>query len=263
MRKLFVCAVLVMGIAFLGVTSALAATKDTVSASVSLTGTPMVEVTEANLTWSGVTLGVTGWKAGDTLLQVKYLLGTDPDTLKVNTAVVVYTDNANNVPGLVTADGKASIPLAWRIFNATDDATADELTVYEWVYHETDFADDPLTLDKNEGDINGNGKTGEDIYVSKLTDQSKKPDHPIYDLDGDGPKTGAYPCWLWMKDGPTVEAYAQVVNLLGIHHAESNDYIYNWGTWGGSPDYVAIAANFTKGTVNAYSTTIVFEMVSM
>lgn len=234
MKKLILSLVLVAGIVVCG--TAMASTpvtgeKESVTASVTLEGNPYVDVravddsTLTSIGWSGVTLGTTGWKAADQLLKITYLL---PAGGSVN----IYTENTDDKVGLVGEDG-STLPTSWRIFNSDADATAAERTIYEWLYDET-----------VEGkDLNGDGDML-DKYVSKLTNQTPKP-----------ASDSIYPCWLWMKDGPIDEDYVRVVTPSGIHHAEGN----NWG-WGGSPDYIAIGADFTRGTPQTYSASIMIEL---
>lgn len=234
MRKLIVSLVLVAGLALFGAASVLAAISDTVSGSVTLTGTPFVDVTQDTITWSLVTLGVTDWKAADSLLEVKYLL-------QANGALCIYTTNAGDKVGLIGADGSA-LPMAWRVFNTlADSAIPGELTIHEWLYDET----------VENKDLNGDGDKL-DKYVSKLTNQDPK---PLSD--------SIYPCWLWMKDGPPVSPlvdtyYAVEHSVKGMQHAEGS-----WGDWGGSPDYVAISVNFTKGLPQAYTTAIELKLYSL
>lgn len=239
MKRLFI-SLLAISVMSFGASSGFAATQVSVTGSVTLTGTPFVSVTPSTLSWSGITLGTTQWKTADTLLQVSYLL-------PAGGAIAVYTNNAQDRVGLVGATDNTTLPTAWRIMNSSSDFTTAELTIYEHVYSEA-AANEDL-----------NGDTDMTDWISKLTNQSTKPAF--------SPKNNQWPyaCWLWMLDGPVTtstsandRSYMSIVNAAkGMQHAEGT-----WGTWGGSPDYVAIAANFSKGTPQTYNITLELSIIN-
>lgn len=209
---------------------------ETVGISIVLTGDPFVDVVTSDaaaLTWTGVTLGVTGWKAADNHLEVTYLL-------PAGGGISMNTQNADDAVGLIGATDDQALPMAWRIVNQDSEVSAD---IYEYVYSEVDDA-----VDYNEdGDMLD--------YIGKLTHAAVEPAW-----------ADVYATWVWMLDGPVSEmsaadppnvTYSSPITVSGIQHAEMS-----WGTWGGSPDYIGIAVNFTSARPQAFSTNLQVELYS-
>lgn len=171
------------------------------------------------ISWTGVTLGVTEWKAADQYIEVTNTYN------KTGWGIQIYTDNLPsgtteyNPAGLIaTDDEKSVLPLTWRIMGEKVASGSDELDIQE--------VEDPVEPDKHH------------LQPSKY--------------EGD-----VYYPWLWMKDASTPEIpklyttafvngedYVTIWNETGVHHAEGpGDYYAS-----PSPNYVYIGTRFTTAT---------------
>jgi hypothetical protein len=178
------------------------------------------------LSWSGVTLAVTEWKAADQYIEVTNTYN------RTGWGIQIYTDNcasdANprfyivdpssvNPCGLIaTVDKKSVLPLAWRIMGET--------TAYA------------------------------NLGIEEVEDSVVRDKHHLESTNLPG--VGYYP-WVWMKDAKTPaisaqytsafvngEDYVTIWNETGVHHAEGPlDYYAS-----PSPNYVYIGARFTTAT---------------
>lgn len=175
------------------------------------------------LSWTGVTPGVTEWKAADQYIEVTNTYN------RTGWGIQIYTDNLPsgtteyNPAGLVaTDDEKSVLPLAWRIMgDATSYANLGILEV-----------EDPVEPDEH--------------HLESTTEAS-----------------GYYPwLWMKDVSTPEIpelyttafvngEDYVTVWNANGVHHAEGPlDYYAS-----PSPNYVYIGARFTTATTpRTYST---------
>ncbi len=206
---------------------------ETVGVTVTLTGTPYVDVVTndaGDVTWSGVNLGATTWKASDNYLEVTYLL-------PAGGGISINTQNAGDEAGLIGADDGNSLPMSWRAFTSAPTS----FDIYSHTYSEPDDG------------VDYNGDGDQDDYIVKITEEAVKPAW-----------VDVYACWVWMLDGPvdqmadaTTVTYSSPVTTDGIQHAEMT-----FDTWGGSPDYVLLGADFSQGTPQAYSSNLVVELYS-
>ena len=206
---------------------------ESIAISITLEGDPYVDVVTSDglpVAWSGVVLGATGWQAADNHLEVTYLLPP-------NGGISINTQNAGDAPGLVgVVDSDNVLSMAWRVVNASDEVSD---VIHDHVYSEPDDG-----IDYNEdGDM--------EDYIAKLTVEAVKPDWD-----------DVYAVWIWMLDGPvsamatvTDETYSSPVTGAGIQHAEMT-----FGSWAGSPDYISLAADFTQGIPQAYSSALRVEL---
>jgi hypothetical protein len=185
------------------------------------------------VTWSGVNLGSTRWKAADQYIELSY------DFFTPNWGIQIYTDNtaaganpryhgAGNPAGLVgqtNAGGldpsSSTLAMCWRITDST-------ITV-------------------------PNIQQGAAGASDRLWDSNV--------VNGD-----QYPCFFWMKDKGTpddpattsvnevfvnADDYITAWDSRGIHHAEGA----NWGAGCYSPNYIYLGANFASGvTPRTYKT---------
>lgn len=264
MRKL-ISLVLAVGLVLVGTIPAWAAftslEKETVSASVTVTGTPFVDVDPKTLTWPVITLGVDNWVPANEAVKITYLL-------PASGGVQIYTQNSSGKAGLQGVTNPATVlPTCWRV---TDDAaTAAQKTIYEKVVNESDV-ETTTGLENINGvagiqagviyDANGDGDTKD--YLGILSDKadaylSWDPTQP------DPKKLGRYACHIWMKDKAGLPAagyedYATIVKSSGIQHAE-----FSWGDWANSPVYLSIGANFGKATPQDYSANLTIELYSL
>jgi len=180
----------------------------------------------AQLSWTGVTLGETEWKAADQYIEVAC------DYNGTGWGIQIYTDNcatgANpqfyivdpttvNPAGLVAIDNRKSVlPLAWRIMGDTTTLTH--------------------------------------LGIQEVPDLVEPNMHHLESTDIPG--EGYYP-WLWMQDAKTPEIpekytaafvngedYVTIWRENEVHHAEGpGDYYAS-----PSPNYVYIGARFTTAT---------------
>ncbi len=178
------------------------------------------------ISWTGVTPGVTEWKAADQYIEVTNTYNA------TGWGIQIYTDNCAagadpqfyivdpssvNPAGLLATDNKKDVlPLAWRIMG--DTTSYARLGILE--------VEDPVEPNK----------------------------HHLESTDLPG--VNYYP-WLWMKDAKTPaipelyttafvngEDYVTIWNETGVHHAEGPlDYYAS-----PSPNYVYIGARFTTAT---------------
>ena len=246
MRKL-VCLFLALAVAVCSSPAAFAITVDdseSVGAAVTLTGTPYVDVagynvlddlpydlTTNDLSWTGVVLGSTGWQAADQYMEVTYLL-------PAGGGISINTQNASDDAGLIGVSDGNALSMAWRAFTTAADV---DTTIYDYVYSEPDDGVDY----NNDGD--------QLDYIAKLVTESSK---PLW--------ANLYAVWIWMLDGSVTAltgdsvAYSSPVNADGIQHAEMT-----FDTWGGSPDFILPAADFTQGTPQEYTTNVQLELYSL
>jgi len=212
--------------------------KSTVTAQIAFTAAPSGTMTVAlkkisdnsvatELSWSGVTLGVTQWKAADQYIEVANTYN------RTGWGIQIYTDNCAtgadpqfyivnpssvNPAGLLATDNKKDVlPLAWRIMGDT-----------------TSYAN---------------------LGIREVSDPVSPDEHHLQSTNF--PETVVYYPWLWMKDArtPTIageytgafvngEDYVTTWNENGVHHAEGPlDYYAS-----PSPNYVYIGARFTTAT---------------
>jgi hypothetical protein len=225
------------GIAAAGVNSI--ATKET-KASIAFTGVPTtgtltVKIKKisdgtvvSELSWSGVTLGTTKWKAADQYLEI------DKDFNRTGWGIQIYTNNLPsgtteyNPAGLVptTGDPRAgTLSLAWRMMGDT--------TTYQH------------------------------LGIREVGDSSDPTLHHLQSTDF--PESVTYYPWVWMKDPGLTrdiperhitqfvpgEDYVSVWDCRGVHHAEGPlDFYPSLG-----PNCLYIATNFeTATTPETYKT---------
>lgn len=194
----------------------------TFTASTTFSGTGSVNMSASliggsSLSWSGVTIGTTKWKASDVYVQVHSTITASGGGIQI------YTDNRNgtvvaerysgtgNPAGLVSLSSTtATIPMCWRIVTVSTTS----LTIQQGA---------PGFPDR--------------LWASEL---------------GNG-----YPCFVWMMDTGTAGFlnaldYVTVRDALrGIQHAEAT-----WAATTISPAYIYIGADFTLATTpNTYRTT--------
>ena len=200
------------------------------TAEIEFTASPSGEMTVAlknisndnvvtEISWTGVTLGVTEWKAADQYIEVTNTYNA------TGWGIQIYTDNLPsgtteyNPAGLIaTDDEKSVLPLTWRIMGEKVISGSDELDIQE---------------------------------VKDLVEPDK------HHLQPDKYAGDVYYPWLWMKDASTPEIpelyttafvngedYVTIWKENGVHHAEGPlDYYAS-----PSPNYVYIGARFTTAT---------------
>jgi hypothetical protein len=211
--------------------------KSTFTAGITFTGQGVVQVnaqlnTGSSIAWTGVSAGVTGWKAADTYIIM------DSTITDATGGIQIYTDNkAGDVAHPYTGTANPAGLVGYQAGVPTASSTT--LTM---CWRLTDNTTNTLTIVQG-----GDNK----LYSNEI-----------------GGQAGQYPCFVWIKDFHTPaipstnttafangEDYVTVKDALrGGQHAE--------GTWNSmpSPDYIYFGAYFKNAvTPRTYNATLRVE----